>query len=428
VSAAVPPHGRPFIPLERPFIGMAVAHPAALRCNRTMTSARLHYRSSLWVSLLVAPLVWAVPFALFFGTLYGAGWNRYAGAYVVSLVFSFIIRAATVVAERVIVPRLRARSGGKGPSWMLEAAIYMAAAVTASYVAAIVVDRFLMRGFLGSPRAWLVSGMFAVAFSLLVGGIIYARVFYRQAVSRAVALERLRGELERAELRALRAQVNPHFLFNTLNTIAALIRENPDAAEDVTTRLADVFRHALTASGREHTRLADELEFLRSWLAIEHVRFGDRLRVVEDIEAGLDDVPVPGLLFQPLVENAVLYAVAPRAEGGTVRISVRRDPAGDTLTAEIADDGPGFTPGGRARGNGVGLESVRERLRLGGPGHAFALETAPGRGTRVRVTLPLHPVPSGVASATAARDSGTSAGNDTAARRALGDAPLGTRS
>ena len=200
------------------------------------------------------------------------------------------------------------------------------------------------------------------------------------------------SELERAELRALRAQVNPHFLFNTLNSIAALIHENPAAAEDVVTRLADVFRHALTASGREHTRFADELEFLRSWLAIERVRFGDRLRVVEDVEPGLEDVPVPGLLFQPLIENAVRYAVAPRAEGGTVTLRVRRDPAGDTFTAEIADDGPGFALGSRPRGNGVGLESVRERIRLGGRGHAFALESAPGFGTRVRVTLPLAPV------------------------------------
>lgn len=352
------------------------------------------YRTRLLMSLVVAPLLWAIPFALFFGTLYGADWATYELAYVVSLVFAVVIRSATVLAERVIVPKLRRRAGADSYPWLLDAAVYMTVSVSASYLAAILVDRFLVRGFLGSPRAWLVSGMFAVAFTLLVGGIIYARVFYRQAVSRAVALERMQAELARAELRALRAQVNPHFLFNTLNTIAALISENPAAAEDVVTRLADVFRHALTASSREHTRLGDELEFMRSWLAIERVRFGDRLRVVEDIEPGLDDVLVPGLLFQPLIENAVRYAVAPRAEGGTVTLRVRRDPGGDTLTAEIADDGPGIAPGVRPSGNGVGLESVRERLRLGGAGHTFALDTAPGMGTRVRVTLPLAPVPS----------------------------------
>jgi signal transduction histidine kinase len=352
------------------------------------------HRSSIIVSLVLAPLLWAIPFALFFGTLYGGGWASYGSAYIVSLVFAAVIRGATLLAERLVVPRLRRRAGAGGYPWLLDAAVYMTVSVGASYVAAILVDRFLVRGFLGSPRAWLISGMFAVAFTVLVGGIIYARVFYRQAVSRAVALERMQAELARAELRALRAQVNPHFLFNTLNTIAALIGENPAAAEDVVTRLADVFRHALTASSREHTRLADELEFLRSWLAIERVRFGDRLRVVEDIEPGLDDVPVPGLLFQPLIENAVRYAVAPRAEGGTVSLRVRRDPSGETLTAEIADDGPGFAPGVRPSGHGVGLESVRERLRLGGAGHAFALESTPGGGTRVRVTLPIAPIPS----------------------------------
>jgi len=351
------------------------------------------YRSRLWISLLVAPALWAIPFALFFGTLYNADLKGYGWAYVVSVVFALVIRGATVAAERLLVPWLRRREPERTRRWLPEAAIYLVVSMSASFLAAGIVNQFLVPGFLGTPRAWLMSGMFALAFSILVGGIIYARVFYRTAVARAVALERMRSELERAELRALRAQVNPHFLFNTLNSIAALIHENPAAAEDVVTRLADVFRHALTASGREHTRLADELDFLRSWLAIERVRFGDRLRIVEDVEPGLEDVPVPGLLFQPLIENAVLYAVAPRAEGGTVTLRVHRDPSGRTLTAEISDDGPGFTPGGRPRGNGVGLESVRERLRLGGAPHAFALESAPGQGTRVRITLPLPVAP-----------------------------------
>jgi signal transduction histidine kinase len=357
----------------------------------TPPAAPRRRRSSLFVALVLSPLLWAVPFALFFGTLYGRSWSGYAGAYVVSLVFAFLIRAATMLTGRVLIPRMRLRRDDSPGAWIPEAATYLVTSVSASYLAAFLVDRFLDRGFLDSPRAWLISGLFAVMFSVLVGGLIYARVFYRTSVARAVALERVRSELARAELRALRAQVNPHFLFNTLNTIAALIGENPAAAEDVVTRLADVFRHALTASAREHTRLAEELDFLRSWLAIERVRFGDRLRVVEDIEPGLDDVPVPGLLFQPILENAVRYAVAPREEGATLTLRVRRDPNGRTLTAEIADDGPGFTPGARPQGHGVGLESVRERLRLGGVGHAFALETAPGQGTRVRVTLPLVP-------------------------------------
>lgn len=361
----------------------------------TATARPFLHRLSRWfMGVVVIPLLWAIPFALFFGTLYGATGATYMGAYQVSAVFSFVIRGAIGLAEHVIIPRLRLHTPSRKAPWWNGALIYAATSVSGSYLAAFIVDRTLMPGFLGSPRAILTSGLFALLFTILVGGLIYARVFYRQAVSRAVALERMKGELARAELRALRAQVNPHFLFNTLNTIAALIHENPAAAEDVTTRLADVFRHALSASAREHTRLGEELEFLQSWLEIERVRFGPRLRVETHVEPGLDDILVPGLLFQPLVENAVRYAVAPREEGGTITIRVARDAEGRTFTTTIADDGPGFVPGGRAQGNGVGLESVRERLRLGGEGHAFALETAPGQGTRVRVTLPLAGSPS----------------------------------
>lgn len=361
----------------------------------TATARPLLHHLSRWVlGVVVVPLLWAIPFALFFGTLYGASANAYTIAFQVSTVFAFVIHGAVALAEHLIMPRLRGRGPSGESPWWYGALIYSSVSVSGSYVAAFIVDGTLLPGFMGSPRAVLMSGLFALLFTVLVGGVIYARVFYRQAVSRAVALERLKAELARAELRALRAQVNPHFLFNTLNTIAALIHENPAAAEDVTTRLADVFRHALSASAREHTRLREELDFLESWLEIERVRFGNRLRVETHVEPGLDDIPVPGLLFQPLVENAVRYAVAPREEGGTVTIHVARDAGGLTFTTTIADDGPGFVPGGRAHGNGVGLESVRERLRLAGDGHAFALETAPGQGTRVRVTLPLAGSPS----------------------------------
>ncbi len=355
-------------------------------------------------------LLWAVPFALFFGTLYGRGWGGYRRAYLIAWIFAAVIRAGTLLAGHVLVPRLLSGRPRGERGWLPEAAIYFVVAVGSSYVAAGLAHQLVVPDFLGSPRAWLVSGLFSVVFALLVGGIIYARVFYRTALARAVALERMRAELARAELRALRAQVNPHFLFNTLNTIAALIAENPAAAEDVVTRLADVFRHALTASSREHTRLADELGFMRDWLAIERARFGPRLRVVEEVEPGLDDVPVPGLLFQPLIENAVRYAVASRPEGGTITLRVRRDDAGRTLTAEVGDDGPGFEPGAPPAGHGVGLESVRERLRLGGEGHGFALETAPGHGTCVRITLPLAapatPGPAHAAGGTAPRAAG----------------------
>src|SRR5207237_1154982 len=136
------------------------------------------------------------------------------------------------------------------------------------------------RGFVRSPRAVLESGLFALLFATLFTGIAYAMVFHRLALERARAVELARAELAQAELRALRAQLQPHFLFNTLNTIAALIAENPAAAEETLVRLAEVLRHALEASGHEHVPLAHEPKFVRDILDIEHQRFGQRLHVV----------------------------------------------------------------------------------------------------------------------------------------------------
>ncbi|MFN8588821.1 MAG: sensor histidine kinase [Candidatus Eisenbacteria bacterium] len=334
---------------------------------------------------LLTPL-WAVPFTLFFGLLNGNTLETYRISFVVSLVFSFSIRYALLAAETWVVPNVLRAFGRSEAHWTLEGVAYTLTSLFASYVAALIVHAFIWPRFLDSSVAWVATGLYSLLFATLFSGLIYARVFYRQAVERARQVERIRAELAQAELRALRAQINPHFLFNTLNAIASLIAEDPAAAEDVVTRLADVFRYALTSSDREHVRLGEELAFLRSYLEIERVRLGERLRVAETIEPGVETALVPGLLLQPLVENAVRYAVAARPEGGTIRIEARR--VADSLELLVADDGPGFREGTAPSGHGVGLESVRERLRLAGPEHTLTVDSAPGRGARLLVTLP----------------------------------------
>ncbi len=333
------------------------------------------------------PFLWSVPFALFFGTIFGGGVERYIVSFRISLVFSYTIHFTILAAARILIPSVRASQRDRTRDWMPEAAVFLGASMIGSLLAGVIVDRFVARGFLGDGTGWVTTGLFSLIFTMLVGGIIYARVFYRQAVERAVQIERMRAELAQAELRALRAQINPHFLFNTLNAIASLIPDDPAVAEDIVTRLADQFRYALSSAERDHQRFSDELAFLRDYLAIERVRLGSRLRVEESIEPGLEHALVPSLLLQPLIENAVRYAVADRTEGGTLKLVARR--LGDSIEFTIADDGPGFTPGSPIRGHGVGLESVRERLRIAGPPHAFRLDSAPGTGTRAIVTLPL---------------------------------------
>ncbi len=337
--------------------------------------------------LLIQPL-WAIPFALFFGTLWGGSKpGGYLLAYQLSLVFAYAIGLALWFTEHHVIPRILPRDHDSlvSSNWSIGLA-YGATCLLASYLAATIIHFTLMPGFLGSPRSALISGMFTLLFFGLFSGINFARAFHAQAVERGRAVEQMRAELAEAELRALRAQINPHFLFNTLNSIASLIRVDPEAAEDTTTRLADIFRYVLRASESGTAQLSDELEFLRAYLEIERTRFGERLRIEERIEPGIGAIEIPGLLLQPLVENAVRYAVAPRPEGGRITLSASR--AGDLLTLEVADDGPGMSGGEAPSGSGFGLRSVRERLLTAGPPHAFEIDTAPGRGTTIRITIP----------------------------------------
>ena len=340
--------------------------------------------------LLVFPLGWAVPFALFFGTMFGATWPTYVLAYKMAVVFSYCIGSGIWAVQRFFIPRRVVPLAEPHGRRVLEIGLYICgAAIISSYVAALIVHLTIYPQFLGSVRAVVISGMFTLLFTALFGGINFAIAFYRESVERARAAEQARAELAQAELRALRAQIQPHFLFNTLNTIAALIAENPRAAEETVTRLAEAFRYTLEASDRERVPLGRELQFVRDLLAIARVRFGERLRVEEDIEPGLEDVPVPGLLLQPLVENAVRHGLEGRPDGITVRLEVRR--AGDRLLLTVADTGTGFDDGRRATGNGFGLHSVRERLRALGPPHALDIRSTPGEGTRVTLTLPIEP-------------------------------------
>jgi len=234
--------------------------------------------------------------------------------------------------------------------------------------------------------------------AVIVGLIIYnyermrgeiERGYRAQAESR-VRVERLRELAARSELKALRAQINPHFLFNALNSISALITVDSEAAEATLEKLAGIFRRTLEASERESVTLGDELNLVESYLDIERARFGRRLAVEREIESEALAVPVPPLILQPVVENAVRHGISPRVDGGTVRIEARA--VEGVLTVVVEDDGPGVEPhlvDGMLE-NGYGLRNVRDRLAARyGADAALAISTGREGGLRVELSFPL---------------------------------------
>ncbi len=179
-----------------------------------------------------------------------------------------------------------------------------------------------------------------------------------EAVERQSREALLLQQVTEAELRALRAQINPHFLFNCLNTIADLVIRNPARAETMTLRLAEVFRHVLDHSSRPLTSIRDEIEFLRTYLYIEEARFGDRLRVKFDVAPELEGAQIPSLILQPLVENALKHGLAPKPGPGQLIVTVRAD--GDRLQMTVEDDGMGPS---KHPSKGLGLVNIAERLQ-----------------------------------------------------------------
>jgi len=212
--------------------------------------------------------------------------------------------------------------------------------------------------------------------------------YYRRNRERESQASALATELVRARLEVLRMQLNPHFLFNTLHVISALIHENPEDADRIVARLSELLRVSLEQSDTQEVPLRQELSFLERYLEIEQVRFQDRLAVELDIESGLDDILVPSLILQPLVENAIRHGIAPREDMGRVKIAARR--LNGMLELKVGDNGPGLPEIEVAsHPEGVGLSNTRSRLsHLYGANHQFQLTPAPGGGLEVTLLIP----------------------------------------
>jgi len=242
------------------------------------------------------------------------------------------------------------------------------------------------------PYAALFIKLFAYRFALDVlvywatVGLVHAQRSSRETLEREQAAARLESSLSEARLSALRDQIDPHFLFNTLNAVSVLaLRGDREGVTRVVAALGNLLRGSLDGGRAQEVPLAEELAMLEHYLEIQEVRFGDRLVIEREIDAEARGVKVPSMLTQPLVENAVHHAVAPTP--GPARIAIRARRHDGSLQLEISDSGPGFA--GRAPREGIGLGNTRARLaQLYGEAHALEFGAAPEGGARVVVRLP----------------------------------------
>ena len=235
-----------------------------------------------------------------------------------------------------------------------------------------------------------VSGILGSFYILLCwSGLYFGIKYYLQLQEQTEQTLKATSAAHQAQLKMLRYQLNPHFLFNTLNAISTLILDGAnETANKAVSRLSDFLRYTLDNDPMSRVTLGSELLAIDLYLEIEKVRFGDRLIIEKSIEAKAQDALVPSLILQPLIENAIKYAITPSEDGGTLRISARVQHK--TLVLQISDSGPGLGNGNNGqKSSGVGLKNTRERLlQLYGDGQAFTLAPNEPRGLRITINIP----------------------------------------
>ena len=243
------------------------------------------------------------------------------------------------------------------------------------------------------PASRLFSGYLASWFTLdsivycTLLAVYHALVYYRVSQDRALRASQLEARLAQAQLQVLRMQLQPHFLFNTLHTISALMHKDVKRADSMIAALSDLLRMSLRSVGVQEVDLREELEFLQRYLEIMCLRFGDRLTVTLDIDPTVLDARVPTLVLQPLVENAFRHGFGDGMRAGQVRVTVAPD--GEMLRCEVVDNGRGLPQTGAREG--VGTSNTRARLRhLYGERFSLELTANPGGGARVSLAIPYH--------------------------------------
>lgn len=229
---------------------------------------------------------------------------------------------------------------------------------------------------------------------IAAAGWFYFLQYQKHSREQAVREANLQKLSREAELKALKAQVNPHFLFNTLNSINALVIKDPKKTREMITRLGNMLRYVLDVSESDFVPLRREMEFVEDYLAIEKTRLGEKLQLYVNVDKNLMDVPVPPIILQPLVENAIKHGVAKQARGGWVRIDVKAEKG--NLKYQVTDSGGKLSPPGKnlnvTLNQGLGLKNIRERLKcIFNDDFSFNIENNTPSGVVAAVVFPISP-------------------------------------
>src|SRR5688572_8492039 len=249
------------------------------------------------------------------------------------------------------------------------------------------------------PRAHRMAPMGPPAFRAALDALFYwslvgfcqAIINFRSSQERERRAAELEARLTSAKLQALRMQINPHFLFNTLNSIATLVYVNPRAADEMLGDLSELLRRSLDTMEAQEIPLAQELEFVDAYLRIEQKRFAERLRVKQNVPDELMKALVPALILQPLVENAIRHGIEPQRAPGLIVIEAKQE--GRRLHLIVRDDGRGLPPAvsNNSERRGIGLANTQARLKgLYGTDHSFSVGKAEPQGCQVEIDLPFH--------------------------------------
>jgi two-component system, LytTR family, sensor kinase len=345
-----------------------------------------------WVGYALA---WLPPYALYASGIAAAGGApgmAFRGA--LASVLPWALGGLLVLR---VVRRLQWPEQGRARVLLQHVALavaFIALTTTATFVL-MVADERIIRGVVTirrfDPRVLPWQALNATLVYGALVGVAYARQSRERVQEQAARAARAELLKTTAELAALRSQLNPHFILNTLHTLLGLVRREPALAEQAIERIGDLLRYGLRLQREaiDEVTLQEEWDFVRSYLELEALRLGDRLRLEMDADQDAMECLVTAFVLQPLVENAIRHGIAPRAGGGRLAVRARR--AGGTLRLEVADDGGGATPEALRGGPGLGLRLLRERLQVlyGESARLRLVDGAPG--LRAELELPVRP-------------------------------------